>query len=981
MTMVKSLIYKKAWKLIDDLDDVGIINSSLLQIKCEDNYKVTVTHNDKFIVSKLEDISKKSSPLTTSTIIYSLLNNTSICDENNIKYSDINNNIIKILLYLVKNKLLIKKENNTKNITKNETNPLFFAINNESPEIIIENLFGVSDDESKYFLQNITTSNISPPTSSIAGLSDYNFKNVIVRNLAKYTYNYFSYERINSSKINISNNFLLGTSIFSDIIKNKSINISDIFPFCNSHPIIKKKITDLFKFKLFENVLSIDFGTNQNNNIGIAYNSIEENNAGSKTKHFMFNQLYNNNKIPKKYDLTEITSYIESLNDLKLSSIIDCIQVTKDIFNNNIKILFNIITDDHLTKKLMNSDLYITNKLIALEKLLCMLYSVFNNIKNQINKFISDIIPHIKISKINDKSNIINSLYDLKRIYDFKSIFGKNIEFIETSQKDFKKIIFNKDNKNDDKTEIKYIRINDFYNKCISNKGLFFNLINIIKNMNLFHKTNIINPEYIKFSSDKIEKITTSSSSNLLTKIDLEKILNTLNTLNNNFIDFTDNSIKDKEYMYICKTHNHYGLINIFNMIVNKNKSFYFGIGIIGVPSQIEPNINNALNKYFKINNKYKNHYKKIILRFLEYFENGVPYIQYNLLFENAKTNNSTVIYTKLLRNLAENINLYYNKDISKSYKLLYYHIILNIHNQLKVLISLMRHFNKNENIIKCKKLRQKYIKRFKQIFGKEKKFKTFEKISDETEVLSKLSKNMDILDKIPTDKKCSIFGKSIMIKKESSLKKHLKRFNPSLKTSVQINIIKGIFDDIFMNIEGKKLYIPIILSNLTTHILPNQYKYLDVKGFYQYLLRDSTYSETNPSLFFKKMLLSLNSFETNILKSEIYEVDAENVYVIVCGKNAFKNKSLLWRKMNLYVFMYHYIYIKNMPTQKTKLYALKQLLIYLYDINIYNKYTTNIWAPFTGQNIKKYYKKMNSSKKTQYDNNVSSHECLSSYL
>lgn len=1034
-----SLLYKKAWKIIEDFNnnDNENISTDSIQIEYKNKYEIPNIQDEKLITSQLESI-YNSKEKNTSAIIYNLLENTSIDDNNNTEYSDINNNTIKILLYLVKNKFVIEKEDKLQNIpkfsnkiNKNGTNPFFVLLNNLSPEDIIENLFGISNNENKHLLKNIITDEISLEKKTIIGLSHYNFRNEIVQNLAKYTYDYFSYQYINPSNRLISNNFLLGIKIFEKIIDNKIINISDIFPFANEYPLIETKINNLFKFDIFNNIMSFDFNNNINTDIFVYFNKISNSGSssapssspssgssgssspssgsstsrsssggakyyndsclktgGANTNYFNYNQLFlNNNKLPSKYNESQINLYFQELNVSNKTLTIKTKNISsKDDFEKHMKILYNIISDNDIVKSLMNNKSYTSNKIIALEKILCIFYSLFENIKTKIDKFISDIVISIRVSTIENSNSIINLLYDLKRIYDFKSIFGKNIEFIETSSDDYNKVIFDKKKGDKKKKESKYIRINDFYNKCISNKGLFFNLINIIKEMNLFRKPNDLTTEYIKFTDKSIEK-DTSSTGELINLKDLRKALSKYSY---QFINSDDVDILNKKIIYKPLLFNSYGLINILNLISNKNKSYYFGLNIIKNPIQVKTNIENVLNNHLKLYKKHKIQFKKIVLKLLNYFENGVTYEQYNFLLNSVKStstsNYSSInIYNILLRNLAENINLHYKKDILKSYKLLYYYIILNIHNQIKLLITLMKKMEKKEDIIKCRKLRKKYLSRFKDIFGKDNKYKTFYRTSDETSVLSKMSNNKNILLNVESDNKCSIFGKSLKIKSKKEitelLKSDLKKLNPNIKIDIQINIIKGLFENIFESIDDKKLYIPIILTNLSTHILPNKYKYLNLEGFYKYLINDRIYDESNASLFFKKLLISIESFDTDILEEEISELDSEKIYIIVSEKNSMRNKSRMWRKMNLYVFMYHHIYIKNMSIKKSKLYALRQLLVYLYDSSIYNKYTSNIWAPFTGMDIKKLYKQINSSKKSVYDNNVTSYECLTSYL
>ena len=339
-----------------------------------------------------------------------------------------------------------------------------------------------------------------------------------------------------------------------------------------------------------------------------------------------------------------------------------------------------------------------------------------------------------------------------------------------------------------------------------------------------------------------------------------------------------------------------------------------------------------------------------------------------------------------MLRNLIKNIKSHYTLGIKKTYKTFYFQVILNYHNQIKAFIEIIKRKRKKKLLKECLKLKLKYTKKVKKLFTNQSIYRAFIKASEHTVELTQFKKENNITKNISKiSNKCIIFHKSITIKENIDVKKTLSELLKTIKTTYtvkkQINVVEGIFENIFLNMDKYKLYIPIFVTNIGRYIIPRGYRYLDIKLFYEFLKDESVYSDSNFELFLKRMRISKNTFESDDMFIEEIDEDEnpEYNYIVVCNNNSDRNNSKLWRKLDFYKFMYNYIYTKNLTKEKTRLMALKQLLNYLFDVKIYKKYTTKIWVPFSKSPLKRIYTQ--TSNKKIYDNNISSFTCLSNYM
>ena len=970
-----SLIFDNQWILNEDIEKIDleekIDRGNSIELNDNFEYINRNNKNTKLIISELKKIVfENESKYKTSMVIYNLLDKTSINNKNILNFEDMNNKILEILIFLIKNKFIYNKYKPETSFNlktnKNIMNIFTNIIDNCSSEDILENMIRLFDTKEKNNKKEETRldqiklffdieSNEIGKNTKIEGLSNYDFNKSSTSRSRKFLYNFVSYKYINQTKYNISNNYLLFFEIFKELNKSfdtkttikDDIKIQDIFLFCKNtkHSDIKSSLESLFRFDdITENVQTFEFKPFID--IYIQKNELKD----TTNKEFIYNQLYYNDI--KVDNITKINKNTFKTNLLvnENTKLIKQENLTSTNFGRDMAILYNIIVGDSFTKKLMYSKSYKANLIIALEKYLCILFGIFTNIKNKINEFIKEIIPDINTSDLENKKMIVDYLYDLKRIYTFENIFNKNLEFVYTSNKDYDNVIYNTEIKNKNKVEEKNIRINNFYNKCNNDNGFLYNLIDIVKYMNLFKRKEEL---FILFKKDKLEIKDTYSISKKLSE---EQDINLKNAI------FIDNSkIEDKMIKTVKIEYNPYGLINILNLIINKNSTYHNGLQLIHdsndeIFKKIYTNSVEILNKYNTIyHKKHSIECKKIVSRLLEYFENGIPLIQYKLILNEIEKNNYYEIYTIMLRSLVKNIKSYYTKGVKKTYKTFYFNVILNYHNQIKVFISILKKKGKKKELQKCLKLKIKYSKKIKKLFTDESIYKAFAKASEHTFELTQLQKEKNIVKNVyKAPNKCIIFIKSIKIKDNIDIKQSLNDILKPIKSKYtiqkQLTMVKGIFENIFLNIGYKyKLYIPIFVTNIGRYIIPNKYKYLDIKLFYEFLNDETIYEENDIKLILKKMRISINSFESdNMFIDEIDDDESEKIYIVVCNKNTERNNSNLWRKLDFYKFMYNFIYSKNLTAKKTHLKALKQLLNYLFDMKIYKKYTTKIWVPFS---------------------------------
>ena len=977
-------IYKKQWILNTDLDKQNNerIDTEISTIELKDNYRVdNLDRNKEFVSSKFNNlVIEKDSNILLPIIVYNLLQNTSINDIDINDFNSYNSKITQIILYLVKCKIIFSKYKegggfDLKN-KDNKTNLFSNIIDILPNENILKNLIRIFNefkgDENK-LLYNIETDELNTQNIQNTPQDDV-FKNTGTKKAREYLYNYVSYKYINQSKYNISNNLLLSYKIFN---LQPSPKITDIFPFCKGP-----------KLKELQNELNNKFDINYLKDIKtfiIADNTFKQDIIFADF--ILLNQFYENSiKTSTLTDKGKMTGYLSSITNVtEDTTLIDKItDLNSSNFEKTMEVYYKIITEDLLTKVLMNPKTFKYNQIIILEKFLLIFYKIFENIKKQIDIFIKDIIPTINISDISNKTIIIDSLYDLKRLYSFDKIFNKKLQFIKVSDNDSKKVIINLKDLNI--TSQTKIRINNFFNLCLNDDGFFYNIIDFVKNINLFNKIKL-DKKNLFFKFDKSNKqIKIETGTGTASNINFEKIYE---LKNNTYVNLGNVDYENKIFEYYEYTYNKFGLINILNMIVNKNKTHFNGLKLLPDNHIINTNILQIINKYFNsYHKKQSKECKQLVERLLHYFENGIPVSQYNNLVNIVKNKDSHNIYKILMKNIAKNVKLYFEKGISKSYIMLYSYLIFYLHNQIKCLVYLMKKNNKLKELEKSYLLRDKYTKKLKKLYKDNTKISfLFYKASDHTKELTQFKEEVGIKKNIKNKSKaCVMFNKSIKIKSTKDIKKSLdlvfKNFKSLHNVSKQITTIEGIFDNIFRQFGKYKIYIPILLINIGSYTLPHKFNFLDLKEFYNFLKDTDNYFDSSLKLFLKKMYIGFNKFDTNIFHSNIDNSDKDNIYVIVCDNNLNKNNSNKWVKLNFYNFMYKHIYIKDHNVEDCKLYALKQLLKYLFDISLFNKFNKKVFIPTFMGSIKKLYKKINNKKnKDSYHHNICSFECFSSYL
>ena len=588
-----SLVFINQWILNNNIDKVEldkIEKGNTIELKDNFEYDNKRSKDTKLITSQFSKIAlKNGSKYKLPIVIYNLLNKTSINNESILNYEDMNDKILEILLYLIKNKFIYKKYKAQKsfNLKKNENliNTFSNIIDNCSSEDILENMIRLFDmsgnkrDEFRLFF-NINSDEIGNNTKT-EGLNDYNFNKSSTSISRRYLYNFISYKYINQAKYNISNNYLLFFKIFDKInnsfntkktIKN-NIKIKDIFLFCKNpkYSTVQSEIEKSFNFDdIMDNVKTFNLKYYDSDNIYIHYNEV----AGTATNvnEYIHNQLYYNDIKVTSISKDNKGQFKSNLLINENTKLIRSDSLDDNKFGEHMALLFNIICDDTFTRKLMYSKSYKANKIIALEKYLCILFQIFMNIRTVIDKFIKDIIPVINLSDLENKKIITDYIYDLKRIYTFKNIFSNNLEFIYTSNEDYDKVIYNSETRNNKIKEDNNVRINNFYNKCNNDSGFMYNIIEIVKYMGLFKRNKEL---VITFENDKLKKEDRFDSTKEIKSDENNYLINEI------FINYKKVGIQDKMIKGVYTEYNPYGLINILNLIINKNSTHHNGLQLI----------------------------------------------------------------------------------------------------------------------------------------------------------------------------------------------------------------------------------------------------------------------------------------------------------------------------------------------------------------------------------------------------------------
>lgn len=992
-------LYKSHWVLNHDLEKYKDEELNEKFIQLNDNYfAINLDEGEELITSFVKNIANKTPLLANhnlSAVIYNFLENTSINQYLIYDYELLNSEINRILFFLIKCKFIYQRYKissssfDFKN-DKNMINILSNIIDIGSSELILENLFryfgNIEEKDEFKLLSNIDTDELNMSSTSSISLNNYNMYQKSSQKSRQYLYNLISYKYINQSKLNITNNLLISYKIFNKLLENKknninfhNIKITEIFPFCKKNNLIdlQSNLNNLFNFdNLLDNIKTF---------------KIERNFLNQKLyeNEYLFNQFYKNNIDLKTFtNLSDKNNYLNSINDITDDTILitkNTIINSNDTFKKTMKLYYNIITGDILNKILMNENTYKYNRIIILEEFILIINKLFINIKKKIDLFIKEIRNIINNSNLDNKDLIINSLYDLKRIYTLKSILKEDLKFILVSDEDFKKVICNSNNL-ELKKDKKNLRINNFFRKCMNDNGFYNNLIDFVKNLSLFKKISLNKTKIYYKIDDKFE--INDKSSDTLNFIDLYKLKHS------KYININDTLLKDKFIEYYKIIYNPLGLVNILNNIINKNKQHHNSIKLYPENHIINSNLKQIINKYIKNNHlKQSIECKKIILRLLHYFENGIHISQYNnLLYIVKNTNDKNIkdIYLNLYKNIVKNLKSYYLDNPKKTYKTYYYYLILNCSNQIKTLFHLLKLHNKKKLIEIINKMRIKYTKKLQSLFKNKINIPIkFSIATNPLKNLSKFKKNNSVINKKNNEnsKSCSIFKKKISILSQKDIndayKLLIKQFDDSKDIDSNINIIENIFDTLFLNIKDFEIYIPIVVFNLGSYIIPQKFKYLNLKCFYTYLKDVSNYKEEKLQLFLKKMLIGFNKFDDKIFVDEIDDSETDNIFIITCLENIERNNPKFWRNLNFYKFMYNHIYTNNYSNNKNKLYALSNLLKYLFNLKFYKKYNTKIITSSTTKELKKIYKSesIKSNKKTIFDSNIVSYQCFTTYI